>query len=88
MAEFNTLSTVNILFVSIENSMVIVVATCAFALGIDKSDIRLVFNVGTPNSLLNYAQSSGRVSNDIKIQRLMPLDNKKRFVIIISTCLL
>ncbi|KAL9537203.1 hypothetical protein MBANPS3_011989 [Mucor bainieri] len=48
------------IFMTHTDTIVIMVATSAFALGIDLPHIRFVFNMGMPDSILDYAQSSGR----------------------------
>jgi ATP-dependent DNA helicase RecQ len=50
----------------INKTLNLIIATVAFGMGIDRSDVRYVINVDMPNSMEELSQMSGRASRDGK----------------------
>jgi ATP-dependent DNA helicase RecQ len=66
-----------------ENSEIILVATCAFGLGIDRGDIRTVIHRDCPPSAEAYLQESGRAGRDgEKSKAILLWGEEDRFAVI------
>ncbi|MAC82766.1 MAG: recombinase RecQ [Arcobacter sp.] len=57
----------------IENKIDVIVATTAFGMGVDKSNITNVIHYEISDSLENYAQEAGRGARDEKLEAFCPI---------------